>query len=374
MNKRLKSILYMGSYEESYARNNMFITGLQSNNIKVFQYNIKSKNLIKNVILFLKNFKILYSKNIDVILLFTQSPIQFLLARVLAYLKRVPLVHDKFISKLQTIYHDRNLWLRSKLLPRIIWYIFLYSLDFIECRLADYILLDTYSHIKFFVEKFKIPIKKFRRVPVGALDNIFHPIDKKIVKQNKFIVGFWGTFIPLHGVKYIIKAAKMLENYKDIQFLLIGDGQTFSKNLDLAKKLNVTNIQFIRKNYLLNNQLHKLTQILSTIDIGLGIFGDTDKTTQVIPNKIFEGIAMNLPMISCDSPAIKELFTNNENIVLCEPANSISLANTILKLKADEELRRKVKKNANKIFHNHCSTEAISKTLMNYLNNILMKK
>ena len=97
MIRRLKSVLYMGSYEESYARNTIFIKGLQSNNIKVFQYNIKSTNLLKNLRLFRKNFKNLYSKNFDLIILFSQSPIQFLLAKILAYLKRVPLIHDKFI-------------------------------------------------------------------------------------------------------------------------------------------------------------------------------------------------------------------------------------------------------------------------------------
>ena len=93
----------MGAYEEDYARNNIFIKGLQSNHIKVFQYNINTNNLKKNILSFLKNFKTLYSKDVDLILLHTQVPIQFLLAKILAYLKRVPLIHDKFISKLQNL-------------------------------------------------------------------------------------------------------------------------------------------------------------------------------------------------------------------------------------------------------------------------------
>lgn len=360
----------MGFYYKQYPRNSIFIKGLKANKVEVYEYNIQSKSIIFNLKSFLKNFKKFKNKNFDLIILFSELPIQFMLARILAYIKRIPFVHDIYVSKLQSNIEDRNLYYRSKLLPKIIWYIILYFLDLTECVFADYLLLDTNSHIKFFHEKFNIPIKKFRRIPIGALDNIFHPIDTKIGKQNKFIVGFWGTFIPLHGIKYIIKAAKMLENYKDIKFLLIGDGQTFKKNLDLAKKLNVTNIQFLRKNYLLNNQLQKLTQIISTIDIGLGIFGSSKKTLQAIPNKIYEGIAMKIPMITSNTPAIREEFINNENIILCERRNPGSIAKSILKLKNDEELRKKISINGYTLFKNKFSINHIGKTLVNILNNI----
>ena len=76
-------------------------------------------------------------------------------------------------------------------------------------------------------------------------------------------------------------------------------------------------------------------------------------------------------MITCESPAIKELFTNNENIILCEPANPYSLANAIEKLKNDPELRFFIKENAYEIFKNYCSIDAIGKTLTKILNNLL---
>jgi glycosyltransferase involved in cell wall biosynthesis len=237
-----------------------------------------------------------------------------------------------------------------------------------ECKFADFIILDTYSHIKYFHEKFKSPLKKYRRVLIGAQDDIFHCLSDGLKGPNKFIIGFWGNFIPLQGVKYIIEAAKILENEMNLKIVLIGDGQEFPECLALAKKLNLKNIEFIGR-----VSLNELPKYILQFDIGLGIFGDTNKTIQVIPNKVFEGIAMNLPMISCDSPAIRELFTNNENIVLCERANPMSLANSILSLKTDEKLRTKIKINANKIFNQYCSTEAISKTLITHLNKILIK-
>jgi glycosyltransferase involved in cell wall biosynthesis len=371
--KKVKKILYMGCYLDNYNRNVIFIDGLRKNGLIVYEYNVESHSIIKNIKLFLKNFKKLKSQNFDLILFHSEAHIQFYLAKILASIMKIPLVHDIFISKLQTIYDDRKQF-RDRKIPKIIFRIILYTVDLIECTFANYIVLDTYSHIKFFHEKFKVPLKKFSKVYVGARDDIYFPLEKEKKEENKFVVGFWGTYIPLHGIDYIIKAAKLLEKEEQIKFIIIGKGQLYKENRKFASELNVNNIEFIPKNFIYINQLDKLQKLISQFDIGLGIFGDGAKPVQVIPNKIFEGIAMKIPMITCRSPAIRELFTDNENIILCERANPESLAKAILKLKNDINLRIKIKENAYQLFLKHCSIDAIGKTLLRILNNILIKK
>ena len=363
----------MGAYLDNYNRNIIFLKGLRRNGIKIDEYNVNSHNIIKNIKLFLKNFKKLKTQNYDLILFHSEAFIQFMLAKFLAFVKRIPLVHDIFISKLQTIYDDRKQFKKRKI-PKILFRIILYTLDLMECTFADYIILDTYSHIKFFYEKFNVPLKKFSKVYVGARDDLYFPIEKVKRVDNKFIVGFWGTFIPLHGINYMIKAAKLLENDDQIKFIIVGKGQLYKEMRALANELNVRNIKFIPKNFIYINQLDKLKEIISQFDIGLGIFGDGAKPVQVIPNKIFEGMAMKVPMISCRSPGIQELLTHNKNIILCERGNPESLAKAILELKNNEELREKIKENAYEIFLNHCSIDAIAKTLLKILNTILIKE
>jgi len=368
-NLKLRSVLFVGNYNEEYSRNAIFIKGLRRNNITVLEFNIKSYNFIKNVLICIKNFKRLNSQNFDVILLHAPNNIQFLFAKLLSKVKGIPLIHDIYISKLQTFYYDRNLFGKTKM-PKFFYRVFYYLQDLFESVLSDYIILDTYSHIKFFHHKFNIPIKKFRRILVGAQDDIYFPLNIKKKNDDKFIVGYWGTFIPLHGVEYIIKAAKILEKESDIKFVLIGKGQTFNDNKELAERLKIKNIEFIPKLFIANKELNKLPEFIAKFDLGLGIFGNTNKTIQVIPNKVFEGNAMKLPMISCDSPAIRELFTHEENIVLCERANPESLAKAILKLKNDSELGEKVKEKAYNLFLEYCSIEALGKSLIKYLNYI----
>jgi len=367
--KKVKNILYMGCYNENYNRNLTFIKGLKKNNINVYQYNVDSHNIIVNLKFFFKNFKKLHSQNFDLILFHSEAFFQIFLARILAKIKKIPLIHDIFISKLQTIYDDRRQFKKRKI-PKFILRIILYSMDLIECTIADFIILDTISHIKFFIEKFKVPIKKFRKVYVGARDDLFFPVDKANPIDNKIIVGFWGTYIPLHGIKYIIQAAKILEKDEKIKFFLLGKGQLYKELRNFADELKVNNIEFVSDIL----PIEDLPKFISTCDIGLGIFGDGTKTIQIIPNKIYEGIAMKIPMITCRSPAINELFIDNENIILCERSNPESLVKAILKLKNDEKLREKIRENAYDLFLKKCSIDAIGKKVYRILNKILINK
>lgn len=134
---------------------------------------------------------------------------------ILAEIKKIPLIKDIYISKLQTYYYDGGLYEKSKL-PKFLYPPFLYIQDLIECFMSDLIILDTLSLIKFFHDKYNIPIRKFRKIIVGAQDDIFQPIKHIITNNYRYWVGFWSTYIPLQGVKYINEAANMLKQNDDI--------------------------------------------------------------------------------------------------------------------------------------------------------------
>ena len=366
--KKIKTVLYVGDYHDWYPRNYIFIQGLRVCNINVYEINFKTYNKIKKIKIFLKHLIKLRNERFDLVFFYSifVSPLDFLLARILAYSKRIPLVNDIFISKLLTYYYDNEFYKKRKVKIKFLHWFYYYIIDFLECHLANYVILDTASHIKFFYEKFGVPLKKFRKINVGSRNDIFYSTIKKKRETRKIIVGFWGSYIPLHGVKYILKAIKLLENNDQLKFFFFGRGKTYKENRDLANKLNLNNTKFI--DFV---PIEKLREIIQKCDIGLGIFGSTLKTNLVIPNKIYTGISMKIPMITCKSSAITELFTDDVNIILCEPANPKSLANAILKLKNDEKLREQIRENAYNIFIKYCSSDAITRKLIKTLNKII---
>jgi len=225
--------------------------------------------------------------------------------------------------------------------------------------LADYLFTDTEEHKKYFIYTFKIK-KKISVIPVGTNERIFYP---QIVKENRdFRVAFWGKFIPLHGIEYILKAAKILESYPEIKIDLIGMGQIFNEMKSLSERLQLKNTSFL--GYVDINQLPVL---MSIADISLGIFGNTAKAKRVIPNKVYSGIAMKKPVITGDSPAVREFFEHKKHLYLVPMANPEALAEGILELKENQELRRKVAENGNKVFNERFTSVKIGKMVKDIL-------
>jgi len=230
--------------------------------------------------------------------------------------------------------------------------------------LAQTVLLDTHEHIKYFSQTFSCDKKKFVRSVVGTDDEVFYP-RRDSGGMSNFTVHFHGGFVPLQGVEYIVKTADILKN-KEIIFRIIGKGQDYKKVKGIAGGLNLSNIVWIdRVDY------NELPFYISNSDVCLGIFGDTGKAQRVIPNKVYEAISMAKPVISGDTPAIRELFTDRENILLCKVADPDDLAQKILEIKDVPDLRDKIANNGYEIFKNDGVPKAIGVKLLAKLKIVL---
>ena len=101
----------------------------------------------------------------------------------------------------------------------------------------------------------------------------------------------------------------------------------------------------------------------------MGIFGNTEKTKRVIPNKVYEGVAMNRPVITADTPAIRELFSDNE-LFLIDTVNPQKIADAILKIKSDIKNAALVSNRAYEKFKNYVSPERIGAGLKQIIDTI----
>jgi glycosyltransferase involved in cell wall biosynthesis len=196
-------------------------------------------------------------------------------------------------------------------------------------RLANLLLLDTRSHAEYFEELFRLPPHSVRHVYLGAEVDIFRR--DVAVKKHKavFTVLFYGQFIPLHGIDTIVHAAKILEKSSEkVRFILIGKGQEQPRIDALIGELGIKTIKRISW-----VKYDKLINCIHQADICLGIFASSGKATRVIPNKVYQILAAGKPLITGDTPAIRELLSENPNIRLVEPGNAEKLATAILDLR-----------------------------------------
>ncbi len=80
---------------------------------------------------------------------------------------------------------------------------------------------------------------------------------------------------------------------------------------------------------------------------------------------------MKKALITADTQAIKEVFTNKKDVLFCEPANAQSLANAILELRDNEDLRMKIAERGYNLFTKRFTPEAIGREVKNVIEEAL---
>ncbi|MDO8648421.1 MAG: glycosyltransferase [Candidatus Peregrinibacteria bacterium] len=243
------------------------------------------------------------------------------LAWLLTRFPRKTLIFDAFISAYDTLVLDRKKF--AKWNPAA-WAA--YAIDFLSCHLADEVLIDTEEHRKYFIRKFRLNPKSIYVVYLGTREDLFTPA-KHRAKNPKFEILFYGTYIPLQGIEHIIEAAKILADHPDIHFTLIGTGQTHANMRALAHKYALTNITFRDR-----VAFESLPDLIRASDLCLGIFGTSDKAKRVIPHKVYDAVACSVPVLTADTPAIHEKFTDGKEVILCRAGDPEDMAKKILRL------------------------------------------
>jgi len=345
-------VCYFGIYNKYYARNQVIITGLRKNGVKVIECNSQKPFLLKYFDLIYQYLK--KRKQFDLMIVGFPGQIVMLLAKLLC---RKKIVFDAFVSLYDTYVFDRKTVKPGSLKAKYYWF-----LDWFSCKLADKVLLDTNTHIEYFNKTFNINSKKFFRSFIGSDDELFYP--RKIPKDtNKFLVYFYGTYIPLQGIEYIIKAAKVLKNNQDILFRITTSDKGYR---ELKKKVDSLKLKYVVE-LVSFVPVEKLAQFIAQADVCLGIFGDTDKTKRAIPTKLYDYIAMRKPVITADTPAIREMFKDNQELAFCQVANGQSLAKRVLDLKNNPELREKLANNSYQLHKNKFCPKVIGSELLELL-------
>lgn len=214
-----------------------------------------------------------------------------------AKMRGVPVIWDVFLSLYNTVVEDRRIVGRANLLA---WLLF--GWEWLACRAAQFVVMDTGAHADYLVRCYGIAPEKTASVLVGAEPEAFPPVGGERRDHGELTVLFYGQFIPLHGIETIVRAAQAAVD-EPIRWILIGKGQEEGKVRRLLAEApaNVEWIEWVDYN--------ELRDHIARADICLGIFGDTDKATRVIPNKVFQILSAGAPLITRDSPAVRELLS-----------------------------------------------------------------
>lgn len=336
-------ILLWGTFDTKQPRIRILIEGIMASgyDLDLISYNIwagySDKSLIKGafkrirVLILLvfayieMLFKYIFSRKHDFILISYPGLLDIFVVYPFAKLRGERIIWDVFIPMYECVVEDRKLFS-----PPSIWARGLYCLEYLVLRLVDRAFLDTKAHARYLEEQYKLPDNVIGHVFVGA-ENCFLNEAERVREDKPFEVLFFGKFIPLQGIETIIEAAKLIqEKEADVRFKIVGQGQESDKIDDLIRMYGLKNVERIK--WL---DYPDLITAIRNADVCLGIFGKTNKTQNVIPNKVFQALAMNKPVITLDTPAIRELYDlgSFKNLLLVRDNRPETLSEAILQYK-----------------------------------------
>ena len=256
----------------------------------------------------------------DVVLVPYPGLVDVFVARPLAWLRGVPLAWDWFIGAHDTLVDDRKMLRPNHPLAWVVR-----AAEWMACRLADVAFMDTRAHARRMEQAFGLSTGHLGRVLVGAETSRFssdhgsplapRPADVAMPGGEGFTVLFYGQLIPLHGVSTIVEAARRLRE-APVDWVIVGqgqEGQALESLLAGDPLPRVHRVPWV--------PYEELGRWLRQADAALGIFGGSAKAGAVIPNKVFQVLAANRPLITRQSDAIGELIEPGTPGVWLVPPN-----------------------------------------------------
>lgn len=342
-------ICFFGSYDRNYSKNTILIKGLAKKNVEVvhcfhpnyctlFHYPSLFWQFIKN------------GRDCDLIFVAFYGHYDVWFAWIISKLFGKKVVFDPLVSIYNTRVEDRKYFPEGSLRAKL-YFLF----DKINCLLVDRVLIDSFEHLKYYQRKLGVLRKKLSVVRLGADEEVVSPKRQGINKNIKIL--WYGSYQPSQGALEIVKTAMVLEK-ESLEWILIGDGQQRGEVERFAKQEKLDKVKFL--------PFMPFEELISNIDksdIVFGVFGNTIKTRMVIHNKIYHAIAMGKTLLTQNTPAVREILKDGENVLLVEP-NTEDISRMLKSLLRNPKKIQIIGRNARQIFLKKFTSKQITKRLL----------
>ena len=373
----IMNICFFGTYDKTFTSNLIVKKGLIINGVKVTEVNahtpiskMNSKEDVTTLQLLLRIMKkwhivtevIRHWSNLrgcDWIYVGYPGHFDVLFAYMIKILLKKKLVFNPLVVFYTGFVHDQGILSEKSLIAMLLKFG-----ERLIYGMCDAVIADTALQAQHLHQLFSIPLDKIKVVAIGADDDVYKNMPKPSTLHS-FNIVYYGLYAPLHGVEHIIRAAKKCERINPIRFLMIGKGNTYIKARKLATSLKSRNITFYPDMTEAN-----AFNTLSLADIFLGFLQKHPSVDRIIPNKVYQGLAMGKAVISGDTPVMREVFTHKKNVYLCKLSNADDLASSILELYRNRKLTQKIAQNGYTIFKEKFTPKIIGKNIIQALESV----
>jgi colanic acid biosynthesis glycosyl transferase WcaI len=178
---------------------------------------------------------------------------------------------------------------------------------------------------KVFVVTNGIEVEKFQRS-----DDVSEARKDIGVSDTDFLLGYIGTTGMAHGLETLLEAANLCRDEPNIRFLIMGEGAKRAALEERAKEMQLDNLIF--KNFVPHDQVSKY---LSAMDMSIVHLMPDPVFKTVIPSKIFEAMALEVPSIHAVEGESAEIVANAGAGVCVPSGDPVAIADAAKKYSKD---------------------------------------
>ncbi len=254
-------------------------------------------------------------------------------AIVLSFFKRTP-----FIFEVRDLWPDSAIQsgvLKNKLLIKLS-----YWLENVSYRKAKKVVVLTPAFKKYLLRK-GIAEEKITFIPNAADLDLFKPgnkdnwVRKKYNLGKKFVVLYTGAHGKANALHQLIETARLVKGYKDIVFMLVGDGMEKPQLKKMTEEYSLNNVIFVD-----TQPKEKIPDYINAADVCVAVLKKLDIFKTVYPNKIFDYMACGKPIIIGIDGVARELVEKAECGIFAEPENPEKIKDTVLLFYNNKNLRK----------------------------------
>ena len=193
------------------------------------------------------------------------------------------------------------------------------------------------SYLAGFAKKFNKKAPVFV-VPNGVDLEKFKKLEARSKRGEGKTIITVSRLVKKNGIDILIKAVSLLISY--VSLLIVGDGKERKKLEKLAQKLGIKD----KVRFLGSISPNEIPKYLSQADVFV-----RPSRSEGLGSAFLEAMALGLPVIGSSAGGIPDFLKDGETGLICEKENSEDLAEKIMRLLEDENLRLKLAENGRKL-------------------------
>jgi glycosyltransferase involved in cell wall biosynthesis len=184
---------------------------------------------------------------------------------------------------------------------------------------------------------------------------------KELAKGERLLIGTVGRMVAQKGMDYFLRAAREVRNEApQALFAVVGDGPDREKLERLAKELGIA------EHVVFTGSRADMPQVYASLDVFALASLD-----EGMPMAILEALASNRAVVATQVGAVPKLIVSGQTGMLVQPGDVKGLADAIVVLLRNPDLRGRLGRNGSALVHKQFSSRAMSQQYLRLYDQLL---